>query len=77
MGTNKGAAVKTFTVINIHTHEIACTGKASSAAGRKVISLGANPAGWYKVAGNVADAKAAAAILTASQAERVAIYEGR
>ena len=69
--------MKTFTVINIHTHEIAWTGKASSAAGRKVISLGANPAGWYKVAGNVADAKAAAAILTASQAERVAIYEGR
>lgn len=77
MSTDKGTAAATYTVINIHTHEIACTGKASSAAGRKVMQMGANPAGWYKVRGGIAEAKASAAVLTGSLAERVAIYEGR
>ena len=55
---------KTRTVINIHTHEIAYQTKSASHAFRKCLELGANPAGWYVVRGNVADAKAAAASLT-------------
>ena len=66
--------MNTFTVINIHTHEVAVTGKSSSAAGRKVMALGAYPAGWIKVKGGVAEAKAAAAYLTAPLAHKVAVY---
>jgi len=55
---------KLRTVINIHTHEIAYQTKSASHAVRKCMELGANPAGWYMIRGNVADAKAAAASLT-------------
>lgn len=56
--------MNTYTVINFKTHEIAATSKTSSAAGRIVIKNGAYPAGWIKVRGGVAEAKAAASILT-------------
>ena len=69
--------MNTYTVINIHTHEIAATGKASSAAGRVAMNLGAAPAGWYKVRGGIAEAKAAAAYLTADLSDRVAMHKCR
>lgn len=69
--------MKTYTVINVRTHEIAATGKAASAAGRLTMDLGAAPAGWYKVLGGIADAKAAAAYLTADLSDRVAMYKCR
>jgi hypothetical protein len=64
MTTSEGDSmkVKTRTVINIHTHEIAYTSKSAGHAFRKCMELGANPAGWIVVSGGPADAKAAAAI---------------
>jgi hypothetical protein len=53
-----------YTIINTFTHEVAYQGKSSSAAGRKQMQLGAMPKGWIKVRGNVADAKAAATVMS-------------
>lgn len=51
----------TYTVIHAVTHEILYHGPHSNVASRKMMQRGAMPAGWIKVRGNVADAKAAAA----------------
>lgn len=47
-----------YVVINMRTGKVAYQGPHSSVAGRKVMALGANPAGWFKVRGTLADAKA-------------------
>lgn len=47
-----------YVVMNMRTGAVAYQGPHSSVAGRKVMALGANPAGWYKVRGTLADAKA-------------------
>lgn len=53
-----------YTVINIHTLEVACTGKNSTVATRKCKALGGNTAGWFKMDGGVQEATEAAHYLT-------------
>ena len=65
---------KTYTVINIHTHEIAYQSKSASHANRKAMALGANPAGWFIITGGTAEAKAAASRITDSHANKVRRY---
>lgn len=50
----------TYTVIHAVTHEVLYQGPHSNVASRKMMQRGAMPAGWIKVRGNLADAKAAA-----------------
>jgi hypothetical protein len=53
--------MKTYTVIHAITHEVAYQGPHSNVASRKMMKVGAYPAGWIKVEGNLADAKGVAA----------------
>ena len=56
-----------FTVIHKDTYEVLYQGPHSNVASRKMMQAGAMPAGWVKVKGNTADARAA----LAAEAERV------
>lgn len=56
-----------FTVIHKDTYEVLYQGPHSNVASRKMMQAGAMPAGWVKVKGNTADARAA----LANDAERV------
>lgn len=56
-----------FTVIHKDTYEVLYQGLHSNVASRKMMKAGAMPAGWVKVKGNTADARAALAL----DAERV------
>lgn len=53
--------MKRYTVIHVVTHDVIYSGPHSNVASRKMMKVGAMPAGWIKVQGNVADAKGAAA----------------
>jgi hypothetical protein len=56
-----------FTVIHKDTYEVLYQGPHSNVASRKMMQAGAMPAGWVKVKGNTADARA----VLANDAERV------
>jgi len=61
------------TVINIHTHEIVWQGRSAAWATRRATEAGGYP-NVISVRGGVAEAKAAAAHMTSSDAHKVNVY---
>jgi hypothetical protein len=61
-----------FTIIHRDTYQVIYQGPHSNVASRKMMQAGAMPAGWVKVKGNTADARAALAL----DAERTAAMKG-
>ena len=66
--------MKTYTVINVHTHEIAYQSKSAAHANRKAVALGGMPEGFYVITGGTPEAKAAASRITDSHANKVRRY---
>jgi hypothetical protein len=61
------------TVINIHTHEIVWQGRSAAWATRRATEAGGYP-NVISVRGGIAEAKAAAAFVTAPHAHKVDVY---